>query len=255
MPIWSRNQRRVDDEALRAAINAGRGNAQSIFKQMARLLAIVLAVGIGFGILLLVNTSEIKPPTSAQQPQKPPTNSEPLNDAQREPQATAPASASAPPPPDFRGVKWGSRPALWMQKIGGPSGEDKISTWKNSKKLSPFMNVPVAEEAYLFENYKLYAGEMFFDGEDNFNALKTALINALGTPISSNDRLQTYKWQWRDPSFSLSLHYQSKFSRATVHIENEAPLWKEIKPPAQSKAPSNDKSPKMPQGRPSSSKN
>ena len=49
------------------------------------------------------------------------------------------------------------------------------------------MNVPVAEETYLFENYKLYAGEMFFDGEDNFNTLKTALINALGTPISSNE--------------------------------------------------------------------
>jgi hypothetical protein len=231
-----------------------RSIANSVFKQIAILLAIVLAVGIGFGILLLVKSSEIKPPTSAQQSQKPPTNSEPLNDAQREAQATAPVSASAPPPRDFRGVKWGSRPALWMQKIDGPSGEDKISTWKNSKKLSPFMNVPVAEETYLFENYKLYAGEMFFDGEDNFNTLKTALINALGTPISSNDRLQTYKWQWRDPSFFLSLHYQSKFSRATVHIENETPLWRKIKPPPQPKAPSIDKSPKTQQGRPSSSK-
>src|SRR5262245_55945990 len=134
MPNWNRNQRRVDDKALHAAINAGRGSAHSVFKQIARLLAIVLAVGVGFGILLLVNSREIKPPTSAQQSQKPPTNSEPLNDAQREPQATAPASASAPPPPDFRGVKWGSRPALWMQKIGGPSGEDKISTWKKIPK-------------------------------------------------------------------------------------------------------------------------
>jgi hypothetical protein len=222
--------RQVDDAALRKAVNAGRyAQDDTVPKQIARLLLVGLAVVIGYGILLLLQnfSSETKPPTSASVTLTTAPNSAPLNAAQREAQAPppAPVSASAPPPPDFRGVKWGSRPALWMTRIGGPSGANKLSTWKNSKKSKspPFMNVPVAEEDYFFENNKLFAGEMFIDGAENFETLKTALRKALGTPTSSDDRLQIYKWQWRDPSVFLSLSYQSKIYRATVHIEKEGP--------------------------------
>jgi hypothetical protein len=139
--------------------------------------------------------------------------------------STAPSdqALASPPPTDFRGIKWGSSPAQWMKKIGGPYGPDKLSTWKNPKKLPPFANVPVAEEGYLFQNNKLFGGEMFIDGAQNSETLKAALFDSFGKPTSSDDQLQIYKWQWHNPSFFLMLSYNSKFKRATVHIEKEGP--------------------------------
>jgi hypothetical protein len=132
-------------------------------------------------------------------------------------------------------------------------GDADTGVWKNPKKnLPPFMNVPVTEEAYLFENNKLFAGEMFIDGKENFETLKSALRNALGTPAFTNDKLEIYRWQWRDPSFFLKLTYQSKFSRATVHIEKEGSSPQAAVDSARSpakKVGSIDKSPKMQQAR------
>ena len=246
---------RVDDAALRKAINAGRDTqGYNVPNQTGRLLFLLIVVGVGIaiiGIYKILPTPET--PTTAPigtLSQQPSINSAP-NSAQRSGPTTptndpAPTSTSAPPPPDFRGVKWGSSPAQWMQNLGS-------GVWKNSKKQLPsFMNVPVAEEAYLFENNKLYAGEMFFDGAENFETLKTTLRNAFGTPTSSNDKLQIYRWQWRNPSFSLKLTYQSKFQRPTIHIEREGSSPQSLADSARSPTKtvgSIDKSPKMQQGR------
>jgi hypothetical protein len=149
-------------------------------------------VGITIGVLLATlwlsyyfdkKYTPTSPPLASSATPKSNANPAPSVITPTAPKNQAPTSPS--PPPDFRGVKWGSSPAQWMQKVGGPYGPDKLSTWKNPKKLPPFVNVPVAEEGYLFQNNMLFGGEMFIDGAENFTTLKASLITALGTPSSA----------------------------------------------------------------------
>lgn len=189
--------------------------------RLGRRLAIGFAILLGVGGIIVGKTATAPSPSA----------SSPSSDSGSTPVRPGTPSGqthvASNPPPDFRGLKWGSRPAKWMKKVGGPFGPEKLSVWKNPKKELPsFVNVPVAEEGYLFENDKLYGGEMFIDGLTNFETLKTALVNSLGSPSSSDDRIKIYKWRWHNPSFLLMLNYNPKFQRATVHIEKEGHLTK-----------------------------
>ncbi len=221
------NTPQVNDAALRKAINAGadkRGFGKII------ILAIILFVGSmkAFYYLSDLSSNKVEERQAVGSISSPAPPSTVIIAPSPPPTAIAPApgnpvSTLAAPPSDFRGIKWGSSPAEWMEKIEGPFGPKKLSTWKNPKKLRQFVNVPVAEETYLFENNKLVGGDMLIDVRENFDTLKTALINALGKPTSSDDNSQIYKWQWNDPSAFLTLSYNSHFERATVHIENGEP--------------------------------
>src|SRR5215475_501700 len=86
-------------------------------------------------------------------------------------------AADGPSPPDFRGFKWGTTPTKSMQKVGGPHGPERLSVWKNpSKILKPYFDLPVVEEGFLFQDGRMYGGELFVDGNENFSKLKAALI-------------------------------------------------------------------------------
>jgi uncharacterized protein DUF4236 len=119
---------------------------------------------------------------------------------------------NGPPPAEFRGVKWGIAPTKMMQKVGD-------GVYKNpNKNLNPYFNIPVAEEGYLFEDGKLLAVQLFFDGADNFAKLKAALTKQFGTPNFANERSNIFSWKWKNPEVVLKLYYQEKFQRTTVSL-------------------------------------
>jgi hypothetical protein len=119
---------------------------------------------------------------------------------------------NGPPPAEFRGVKWGIAPTKMMQKVGD-------GVYKNpNKNLNPYFNIPVAEEGYLFEDGKLFAVQLFFDGADNFAKLKAALTKQFGTPNFANERSNIFSWKWKNPEVVLKLYYQEKFQRTTVSL-------------------------------------
>ena len=143
----------------------------------------------------------------------------------------APNQPKAAPPAEFRGFKWGIAPTKSMQKVGD-------GVWKNPKKdLNPYFEVPVAEEGYLFLDGKLYAGQLYFDGIDNFTKVKGALTKQFGNPDFANEALQLFKWKWQNPEVEVRLSYQSNFQRTTVHIARKGTLPRLATEPAKPLTP------------------
>ena len=130
-------------------------------------------------------------------------------------------AATGNAPPDFRGLKWGGPPTSAIKRFSGPTGEDKLEVWTPvSKRIAPFLAVPVAEEVYLFTKGKLFSGQLFFDTAANLGKLKSELTKLYGKPDFANDSLSIYKWKWPSVQFEVSISYQSKFQRTTVTFTN-----------------------------------
>jgi hypothetical protein len=121
------------------------------------------------------------------------------------------------PPADFRGFKWGAVPTKMMQKVGNEG------LWKNpSKNLKPYFDIPVAEEAYLFdEDGKLFEGFLWFHGADNFAKLNAVLTKQFGIPNFANEGLKIFKWKWKNPEVVLELYYEKKNETTTVSLKKE----------------------------------
>lgn len=93
-----------------------------------------------------------------------------------------------------------------------------VWTSRNQNALSPFLGIAVAEDAYFFDNNKLYGGSLFFDGGDTLAKLKAALNERFGRPDFTNESMQLFKWKWADSGFELTLSHQSKFQRTTLQL-------------------------------------
>ena len=125
-------------------------------------------------------------------------------------------------PADFRGLNWGAAPTKSLKRVSGPTGSEKLSVWTTqTQNLPPYSGVPVAEESYLFENNKLYSGQLYFDGADNLAKLKGALATQFGKPDFANNSLQVFRWKWATSRVEVTLTYQSKFQRTTVSLTKE----------------------------------
>jgi hypothetical protein len=97
---------------------------------------------------------------------------------------------------------------------------EKLSVWKNSRKdLPPYLELPVAEEAYLFQDGRPYGGELFIDGADNFVRIRASLTNKFGNPDFANDSLRLFTW--KKSGTEIRVHYQANFQRTTVHVERK----------------------------------
>ena len=119
-------------------------------------------------------------------------------------------AADGPAPAEFRGLKWGSAPTKSLKKVS----RDVWTTGKGTQ--NSFLEIPVAEDAYMFENNKLFGGQLFFDGADNFSKLKRVLITQFGPPDFANNSRQIFKWKWAASGVEVTLYYQSNFQRTTI---------------------------------------
>lgn len=127
------------------------------------------------------------------------------------------------PPESFRNLKWGSSPNGGLKKFSGPTSEGiTMYVPLSGNAPSPMFEVPVAEELYSFANGKLYSGNAWFDGRENFERVKAALIKTYGQPSFTNEQIHFWKWTWPGSKVEVHLSYQSKFSRTTVTLLNDA---------------------------------
>jgi hypothetical protein len=130
-------------------------------------------------------------------------------------------SASGKAPADFRGIKWGGAPTAAIQPVGVPSGEGKLETWKNIKKPTPFLKVPVEEEEYAFTKGKLYGGMLFFKTKAHFLILKDKLIKLYGNPDFADDSVPIYKWKWIPEEMNMYIVYQEESQRTTISFTTD----------------------------------
>ena len=118
-------------------------------------------------------------------------------------------AASGDAPTGFRGLDWGARPTKALKKDRDPTNDSKVSVWTLRRKPpAPYLGVPVANEAYLFENGKLCGGQLGLEGTGNFEKIKAALIEEIGEPDFKNENLGIFRWRWRTEYIDLSLAYR-----------------------------------------------
>jgi hypothetical protein len=130
-------------------------------------------------------------------------------------------SATGKAPADFRGIKWGGAPTGAIQSVGVPSGEDKLETWKNTKRPASFLGVAVEEEEYSFAKGKLYGGMLFFKTKEHFLILKEKLMKLYGNPDFADDSVPIYKWKWKPEEINMYIVYQGESQRTTISFTTD----------------------------------
>ncbi|MCE2722027.1 MAG: hypothetical protein LW865_01895 [Betaproteobacteria bacterium] len=128
---------------------------------------------------------------------------------------------AADPPKGFRSFTWGAPVAGGLKKIAGPTDGVTMYVPASGKKPTPFLDIPVVEEAYSFDKGKFYSGSVWLDGRDNFDKMKAALNKNFGQPSFVNPGQTLYKWKWQGTKVEVSLQYQEKFARTTVTYKKE----------------------------------
>jgi hypothetical protein len=130
--------------------------------------------------------------------------------------------AAPDPPTGFRNFKWGAPPRGGLKKILGPTDEGVTMYILSTKKSDPLFEISVAEEDYSFVHGKFYQGDVYLDGEANFQKMKTVLFSKFGNPTFTNESLRIYKWKWPKQNIEMTLSYQLKFARTSVLFANSA---------------------------------
>ena len=126
-----------------------------------------------------------------------------------------PAKTRGPAPTEFRGIKWGAAPTKSLKSVGG----GVVWTTRNQNGLPPYLGIAVAQDAYLFDNNKLYGGQLFFNGADNLDKLKAVLIEQFGRPDFMNEARQIFKWKWASSGLEATLYHKSNFQRTTLSFQ------------------------------------
>ncbi|HEX5264229.1 MAG TPA: hypothetical protein VFW13_11915, partial [Phenylobacterium sp.] len=81
---------------------------------------------------------------------------------------------------------------------------------------SALEGVAVKEADFRYDHRKLYAADMYIDGEANRDLIKAALVRTYGTPLEHDDGANSYKWEWPGRHVSVEMSYQDQFKRTTV---------------------------------------
>ena len=126
-----------------------------------------------------------------------------------------PAKLRGQAPTEFRGLKWGAAPTKSLKSVGG----GVVWTTRNQNGLPPYLGIAVAQDAYLFDNNKLYGGQLFFNGADTLDKLKAVLIEQFGLPDFANEARQIYKWRWAASGLEATLYHESNFQRTTLSLQ------------------------------------
>jgi hypothetical protein len=139
-------------------------------------------------------------------------------------------ASAAEAPSGFRDLAWGVAPDKKLKKNPVPAAGDIAVYRPRANKLAPLFKVPVAEEAYSFSQGKFFSASAWLDGRENFEKIRTALIEKFGQPAETinnydrfsvaNERRKLWLWKWPESPVEVRLTYSEKFSRATVTYVN-----------------------------------
>jgi signal peptidase I len=139
-------------------------------------------------------------------------------------------AVAADVPNGFRDLAWGAAPDKKLKKTTVPATGDIAVYRPRAVKPLPLFKVPVAEEACSFSKGKFFSASAWLDGKENFEKVRTALIEKYGQPsetINNYDRFSVaaerrnlWLWKWPESPVEVRLTYSEKYSRATVTYVN-----------------------------------
>lgn len=119
------------------------------------------------------------------------------------------------PPTEAGGKRWGSAPTADL-KIFSPATAEGLSLYVPKNTPAALEGVPVKEADYQYDRRRLYAVDLYIDGEPNREAIKAALVKRYGTPLEYDEGSNRYKWSWPKRHVSVEMTYQDSSKRTTV---------------------------------------
>jgi hypothetical protein len=113
--------------------------------------------------------------------------------------------------------RWGSSPSPDLKRFM-PTTSDKLDLYVPKGTISPFYGIPVREEDFRYDHRRLYAVDMFIDGEQEIQLIRDALVSAYGIPTSYDESAHSYKWTWPNSHVTMTMDYQDSSKRTTVTV-------------------------------------
>jgi hypothetical protein len=130
-------------------------------------------------------------------------------------------ASAADAPKGYRDLPWAASPGKYLKKEPAPYAADvALYRPRPGNALAPLYEVPVAEEVYSFKQGRFISASAWLDGKDNFDKIKTALMEAYGQPAVVDEHKHLRIWQWPDSPVEVRLSFNDKFARATVTYVN-----------------------------------
>ena len=124
-------------------------------------------------------------------------------------------------PTGVSGHRWGSRPTPDLKEFTTPT-EDGLALYVPKTAPAPLEGVPVKEADFRYDHGRLYAADLFIDGEAGRDAVKMALAKKYGSPLSADTTAQSYQWSWPERKVSIDMSYQEKTARTQVTFSQGA---------------------------------
>jgi len=130
---------------------------------------------------------------------------------------------SAEPPNGFAGLDWGSAPAAYLKRFTDTDEEGlALFVPKEASYRLPIFGCAVAEECYHYQHNKLYGVSIFLDGREAFDEGRYELQTLYGPATFVNERGDLFRWKWAELKIEILLSFESRHSRTTVWVTNEA---------------------------------
>jgi hypothetical protein len=124
------------------------------------------------------------------------------------------------PPRGITGMRWGARPPPTLKLLARPTAA--LALYIPTAPPEPFEGVHVAEADYRFDRGRLYAGDIFLDGEMNRDAAKAALVKKYGRPLEADDDAHSYEWRWPDHKVSVEMSFNERSGRTQITFAHGA---------------------------------
>jgi hypothetical protein len=118
-------------------------------------------------------------------------------------------------PTGAMGLRWGSAPAAQLKQFMPPT-EEGLSIYVPKGAPAPLEGVPVTEADFRFDHRRLYAADLYIDGEANRDAVKAALEKRYGKALTSDDTAHAYGWKWPERRVAIDMSYDDQHGRTTV---------------------------------------
>lgn len=127
---------------------------------------------------------------------------------------------STPAPTGAGTLRWGARPTNNLKQYA-PTTSEGLALYVPKAHPGPLEGVTVAESDYSFDHKRLWSVDFYIDGENNRDAILSALVKKFGTPQQYDESAGTYAWKWPASKVSVHLNYEANHGRTTVTYSHD----------------------------------
>jgi hypothetical protein len=119
------------------------------------------------------------------------------------------------PPEGAMGMKWGGRPSAALMPTMSPT-EDGLALYRPKAAPEQLEGVAVSQADFRFQHGALYAADFYITGQARRDAIRSALVKRFGTPLSYDERINSYSWEWPKRHITVHMSYEQGAQQTMV---------------------------------------